>query len=200
MPSRKTFLEALRALRDHEEAAQHGWVLLGMLRPDHHKVVESGARQGLVELADREMRAELSVYEGGPVVWAARLTGHGRDALVYAEASPAPERRPGGPADGERLVELRRSEMDALRLYVHLGSRLCVPPADGLEEKVRTARQLGNVWVLYLNEEQVASVAYAFYLRSMGGSVTEANRFAREYGVAFQPDRSTSSLRLTRLS
>ncbi|MER6030720.1 hypothetical protein [Streptomyces sp. NPDC001851] len=25
MPSRKNLLEALRALRDHEEAAQHGW-------------------------------------------------------------------------------------------------------------------------------------------------------------------------------
>ncbi|MFF7358665.1 MULTISPECIES: hypothetical protein [Streptomyces] len=29
----------------------------------------------------------------------------------------------------------------------------------------------------YLNLEQIESVAYAFYLRSMGGSVTEANRF-----------------------
>ncbi|MGW3177328.1 DUF6417 family protein [Streptomyces sp. NPDC001153] len=199
MPSRKIFLEALRALRDHEEAAEHRWVLLGMLRPDHHKAVGSAAGQGLVELAGREMRAELSVYEGGPVVWAARLTGHGRDALAYTEASPAPDRRPGGPADGERLVELRRSEMDALRLYVHLGARLCVPPADGLEEKVRSARQLGSRWVLYLNPEQIESVAYAFYLRSMGGSVTEANRFAREYGVTFHPDRSTASLRLTRL-
>lgn len=96
MHSRKTFLEALRALRDQEEAAEHGWVLLGMLRPDHHKAVESAVGQGLVELADRETRAELSVYEGGPVVWAARLTGHGRDALVYAEAGPAPDRRPDG--------------------------------------------------------------------------------------------------------
>lgn len=64
MPSRKIFLEALRALRDHEEAAEHRWVLLGMLRPDHHKAVGSAAGQGLVELAGREMRAELSVYEG----------------------------------------------------------------------------------------------------------------------------------------
>ncbi|MFD8391019.1 DUF6417 family protein [Streptomyces sp. NPDC059680] len=199
MPSRKLFLEALQALRGHEEVAEHGWVLLGMLRPDHHKAVESAAGQGLVELAGREMRAELSVYEGGPVVWAARLTGHGRDVLAYTEASPAPDRQFGGPADGERLVELRRSEMDALRLYVHLGARLCVPPADGLEEKVRTARQLGNLWVLYLNEEQIESVAYAFYLRSVGGSGAEANRFARQYGVAFHPDRSTASLRLTRL-
>ncbi|MCC5481242.1 DUF6417 family protein [Streptomyces barringtoniae] len=199
MPSRKIFLEALRALRGHEEAAEHGWVLLGMLRPDHHKAVESAAGQGLVELAGREMRAELSVYEGGPVVWAARLTGHGRDVLVYTEASPAPDRQFGGPADGERLVELRRSETDALRLYAYLDARLCVPPADGPGEKVRTARQLGNLWVLYPNEEQIASVAYAFYLRSVGGSGAEANRFARQYGVTFHPDRSTASLRLTRL-
>ncbi|MGW3177476.1 DUF6417 family protein [Streptomyces sp. NPDC001153] len=194
MPSRKTFLEALLALRDHEEVAEHGWVLLGMLRPDHHKAVESAAREGLVELADRETRAELSVYEGGPVVWAARLTGHGRDALVYTE--DALDRRPLGLAHGERLVELRRSEMDAVRLYVYLDARLCVPPADGLEEKVRTARQLGNRWVVYLNEEQVASVAYAFYLRSVGGSGAEANRFARAYGVAFRTDGATGNVRL----
>jgi hypothetical protein len=32
MHSWETFLEALRALRDHGQAAKHGWVLLGMLR------------------------------------------------------------------------------------------------------------------------------------------------------------------------
>ncbi|MGW2707089.1 DUF6417 family protein [Streptomyces sp. NPDC001340] len=159
-------------------------MLLGILRPDHHKAVKSAAGQGLVELAGRETRAELSVYEGGPVVWAARLTRHGRDVLVYAEAGPAPDRR----ADGRgRLVELRRSEMDALRLYVHLGARLRLTPADGLEEKVRTARQLGSRWVLYLNEEQIESVAYAFYLRSVGGFGAEANRFGREYSITFRP-------------
>ncbi|MFD8393941.1 DUF6417 family protein [Streptomyces sp. NPDC059680] len=87
------------------------------------------------------------------------------------------------------MVELRRSEKEALRLYVHLGARPRVPPADGLDEKVRTALQPGNRWVLYLNEEQIASVAYAFYLYSVGGSVAEANRFAREYGVAFHTCR-----------
>jgi hypothetical protein len=140
-----------------------------------------------VELAGREMRAELSVYEGRPVGRAARLTGHGRDVLAYTEASPAPDRQPVGPVDGEQLVELRRSEMDAPRLYVHLGARLRKQPADGLEEKLRTARQLGNLWVLHLNEEQIESVAYAFYLRSVGGSAAEANRFGREYGVTFRP-------------
>ncbi|MGW2649736.1 hypothetical protein ACWC2T_33695 [Streptomyces sp. NPDC001393] len=48
-------------------------------------------------------------------------------------------------------MELRRSERDALRLYVHLGAWLRVPPADGLKVKVRTARQLGSLGVLYLN-------------------------------------------------
>ncbi|WP_433455248.1 DUF6417 family protein [Streptomyces sp. CA-142005] len=178
---------ALRVLRDHEEVAEHGWVLFGGLRPDHHKTVETAAGQGLVELADRDMRAELSAYEGRPVAWAARLTGHGRDGLAYTEASPAPNRRPDGPVDGEQVVELRRSEMDALRLYVHLGARLRKPPADGLEEKVRTTRRLGNLWILHLNEEQIESVAYAFYVRSVGGSTAEANRFGREHGVTFRP-------------
>ncbi|MER6032191.1 DUF6417 family protein [Streptomyces sp. NPDC001851] len=199
MRGRKALLEALRVLRDHQEAAQHGWVLLGTLRPEHHKGVEAAVGLGQAELADREMRAELSAYEGRAVRWAARLTGHGRDVLAYTEASPAPEHRLEGPAMGERLVELRRSEMDVLRLYVHLGERLHVPPAAGLADKVRTARQLGSLWALYLNEEQIASVAYAFYLRSMGGSVTEANRFARQYGVAYRVNSSTSSPRLTRL-
>jgi hypothetical protein len=200
MRGRKTLLEALRVLRDHEEVAEHGWVVLGALRPEHHKQVEAAVGQGLVELADREMRAELSAYEGRPIRWAARLTGPGRDVLVYTEASPAPEHQPGGPAQGERLVELRRSEMEALRLYVHLGEWLHLPPAAGLTDKVRTARQLGSLWVLYLTEEQIASVAYALYLRSMSGSVAEANRFARQYGVAYRANDSMGgSLRLTRL-
>ncbi|MFF7358350.1 DUF6417 family protein [Streptomyces filipinensis] len=199
MRSRKALLEALRFLRDHEEVAEHGWVLLGALRPEHHKAVEVAAGQGLVELADRVMRAELSAYASRPVMWAARLTGHGQDVLAYTEASPAPAHLPESPADGERLVELRRSEMDALRLYVYLGARLRVPPAAGLAERVRTARQLGNLWLLHLSEEQIESAAYAFYLRSMSGSVAEANRFARQYRVAVRPDRSTGSLRLTRL-
>ncbi|MGW5465707.1 hypothetical protein [Streptomyces sp. NPDC003996] len=125
-----------------------------------------------MELAGREMRAELSVYEGRPVVWAAQLTGHDRDVLAYTEASPAPDRRPDGPAQGKRLVELRRSEMDALRLYVHLGARLGVRSADGLEEKVRMAHRVGGLRVL----------------PALGGRFrSRANRFGREYGVTFRP-------------
>jgi hypothetical protein len=84
---------------------------------------------------------------------------------------------------------------------MRIGALLRVPPAEGLAERVRTAcfDRAGNRWPLCLNSEHIESVAYAFHLRSMGGSVTEANRFAREYGVAFRPDRSTNSLRLTRL-
>ncbi|MFE4628199.1 DUF6417 family protein [Streptomyces mirabilis] len=84
-------------------------------------------------------------------------------------------------------------------LYLHLGDRLHVPPAAGLADRVRTARQLDSLWVPHLAEEQIASVAYVFYLRSMAGSVAEANRFARQYGAAYRADRSTGGLRLTRL-
>ncbi|MFI2207761.1 DUF6417 family protein [Streptomyces sp. NPDC020192] len=73
------------------------------------------------------------------------------------------------------------------------------PPAEGLADKVCTARQLGSLWVLHLTEEQIASVAYAFYLRSMGGSLAEANRFGRQYGVAYRATGSHGSLRLIRL-
>ncbi|MGV9567998.1 DUF6417 family protein [Streptomyces sp. NPDC003480] len=50
-----------------------------------------------------------------------------------------------------------------------------------------------------MTEEQIASVAYAFYLRSMGASLAEANRFARQYGVAYRATGSDGSLRLIRL-
>lgn len=33
---------------------------------------------------------------------------------------------------------------------------------------MRTVPQLGNLWVLYLYDEQIESVAYAFYLRRLG--------------------------------
>ncbi|MFG3207316.1 DUF6417 family protein [Streptomyces sp. NPDC048192] len=128
-----------------------------------------------------------------------RKACNGREVLAYAEAGPASDLRPDGPGPGERLVELRRLQMDALRLYVHLGDRLHVPPAEGLADRVRAARQLGSIWVLYLTEGQITSVAYALYLRGMGGSAAEANRFAREYGVAFRPDRSAGSVRVVRL-
>ncbi|WP_433455267.1 DUF6417 family protein [Streptomyces sp. CA-142005] len=93
----------------------------------------------------------------------------------------------------------RRPQTDTQRVYVHLGARLHLPPAEGLAERVRTARQLGNLWVLYLDEEQTESVAYTLYLRSLGGSVADVNRFTRQYGLAFRPNRSTGSPQPTRL-
>ncbi|MGW5433230.1 DUF6417 family protein [Streptomyces sp. NPDC004059] len=126
---------------------------------------------GLAEPADREMRAELSATEGRPILWAARLSPHGHYVLTYTGASPAPEPHQ-GPADDETL-----------------GALLRVPPAEGLAERVRTAcfDRAGNRWPLCLNSEHIESVAYAFHLRSMAGSVTEANRFAREYARRLPP-------------
>ncbi|MBW8798170.1 MAG: hypothetical protein JF597_32665 [Streptomyces sp.] len=97
------------------------------------------------------------------------------------------------------MAELRRSEVEVLRLYVHLGERLHVPPAAGLADRPRAARQLGSLWVLYLTAEQITSLARAFYLRAMGGSAAEPNRFARRYGVAYRVHRSTGGPRLARL-
>ncbi|MER6735578.1 hypothetical protein [Streptomyces puniciscabiei] len=69
--------------------------------------------------------------------------------LTYADVSPAPAPQDGR-AEGERLIELYRAEMAALRLYVHIAERLRVPPAEGLAERVRTARQNGNRWSMHL--------------------------------------------------
>ncbi|WP_333492471.1 DUF6417 family protein [Streptomyces camelliae] len=98
-------------------------------------------------------------------------------------------------------MELRPAEMDALRVYVGAAERLRVPPAEGLLERVRTATFDGpaNRWSLCLTEKQMESVAYAFYLRALCGSVAEAIRFAREYGVVVHGDRSTGSLQPARL-
>ncbi|MGW1169118.1 DUF6417 family protein [Streptomyces sp. NPDC002550] len=197
MGAGRAWLETLRALRELENSAEWGWVLADELLPRQQRLVDAAAGQGLAELADRETRAELSAYEDRPVRWAARLSPHGHDALTYADADPTPERQQ-LPAGGERLVELYRAELEALSLYIHLGERLRVPPAEGLAQKVRTARQLGRHWRLFLNAAQIESVAYAFYLRSLSGSATEANRFAREYGVAcrMEGDRHMASPRL----
>lgn len=126
------WLEALRDLCEREREAERGWVLSSDLLPRLQQAVESAAGHGLVELADREMRAELSVYAGWPILWAARLSPHGRDVVTYTDASPDPAPDHESVADGERLVELYRTERDALRLYVLLGKRLRVQPAEGL--------------------------------------------------------------------
>ncbi|MGV9632434.1 DUF6417 family protein [Streptomyces sp. NPDC003487] len=78
--------------------------------------------------------------------------------------------------------------MDALRVYTNLAPVLRVAPADGLVDRVRTAYfdRPGNRWRMTLTTAQIDSVAYAFYLRALSGSVAEANWFAREYGITYR--------------
>ncbi|MFE2973058.1 DUF6417 family protein, partial [Streptomyces sp. NPDC059340] len=78
------------------------------------------------------------------------------------------------------------------RVFGGLADQLRVPPVDGLAEQVRTAScDHGiNRWRLYLTQEQMGSVAYGLWLHRMTGSAAEANRFAREYGVAHTPSPS----------
>ncbi|MFI2207163.1 DUF6417 family protein [Streptomyces sp. NPDC020192] len=162
-------------LRDGERDAAWGWVLSSDMPPQYQQAVETATGLARAEVADREVRAELSTLEGTPILWAARLTGHGHDVLTYAEASPAPARHR---EESRRLGELRPAEMDALRVYVGAAERLRVPPAEGLVERVRTASFDGpaNRWSLCPTGEQRESVAYACYLRAVCGSVAEANR------------------------
>ncbi|WP_328512881.1 DUF6417 family protein [Streptomyces mirabilis] len=141
-----------------------------------------------MELACREDRAELSVLEGRPVRWAARLTPHGYDTITYGRSRPRAE--PSLAAEGpRRLVELIPSQMAALRVFIGLADRLRVPPADGLAEQVRAASCDHGIkrWQLYLTQEQITSAAYGFWLHRMTGSAAEANRFGREYGVVYTP-------------
>ncbi|MFF4733889.1 hypothetical protein ACFY3M_53830 [Streptomyces mirabilis] len=69
--------------------------------------------QGLVELACREERAELS---GRPVRWATRLTAYGDDTLAYGQSRPRAEPPPGEKAD-RQAVELIPSQMAAPRVF-----------------------------------------------------------------------------------
>ncbi|MFJ4622328.1 DUF6417 family protein [Streptomyces sp. NPDC088812] len=178
----------LQALHTVEEAAEHGWAVDAHalpLRPFLRRL----QGLGLVEMADRETRAALSAWEGRPVYWAARLSAAGRDLLLYIRVRPAPSRAPVPPGRGRQVVELLPSQMDALRVFVGLADRLAVPPADGLAEQVRTAaydRGAGR-WRLLLTQDQMDSVAYAFWLHRLSGSAAEANRFGRDYGLTHQP-------------
>lgn len=182
----------LREVADRQETAGHGWALDGDLRPVKQRVFNLAGR-GLVELAGREDRAELSAWEGRPVRWAARPTPCGHALLVYSRLRPQPA--PDDPGPGLRRVELIPAQMTALRLFVALADQLRVPPASGLAERVRGARreQGTNRHVLYLSPEQMESVAYGFWLHSMSGSALEANRFARDYDVAHDPAPATET-------
>lgn len=183
----------LEALRTAHQASPHGWVTetLGLSRGSVDQIV----RVGLAEWADQIQRAELSAYAGRPVAWAARPSSEGHDVLLYTEArtrptpQPPPEPEPG---PGLREVALLPSEMTMVRLYLALADRLQRPPATGLDEAVRTARfrKETNRWLLHVTDEQMASIAYAFYLEGHWGHVTAANRFGRTYGLVHRPRTS----------
>ncbi|MFJ4836338.1 DUF6417 family protein [Streptomyces sp. NPDC088747] len=178
-------MAVLETLSEGGQAAGHGWVLDTALLPPQRENANTLEKQGLVELADREDRAELSAIEGRAVRWAARLTPCGHDALAYAHSGDQPAPSPGESAPDRQPVQLIPSQMTALRRFMHLADQLRTPPADGLTEAVRTAScdHRTNRWLLYLTQQQIESVAYGLWLHRMAGSAAEANRFGREYGV-----------------
>ncbi|MFI1377690.1 DUF6417 family protein [Streptomyces longwoodensis] len=178
-------LELLGVLEERQGAAEYGWVL--DLDGVPREGVLKAAASGLAELAGRDERAELSVRVGSPVRWAARLSGQGRDLLLYARSQHAAG--PAEPGPEYRLVELMPSQMDVVRVFTGLADRLQVPPAPGLDERVRAAVQdrVSGRWRVYLTEEQMAAVAYGLWLHKMAGSAAEANRFSRDHGIAHTP-------------
>ncbi|MFF4733865.1 hypothetical protein ACFY3M_53680 [Streptomyces mirabilis] len=72
MRSWESALSVLEALCERGQAAGHGWTLDTELVPPHPQHVSALENQGLVELAGREDRAELSALEGRFVRWAVR--------------------------------------------------------------------------------------------------------------------------------
>ncbi|MFF1744867.1 hypothetical protein [Streptomyces mirabilis] len=88
-------LSVLEALRERGQAAGHSWTLDTERFPPRQLQVNALENQGLVELADREDRAELSALECWPVRWAARLTPHGYDTITYGRSRPRAEPSPG---------------------------------------------------------------------------------------------------------
>ncbi|MET7573235.1 DUF6417 family protein [Streptomyces sp. NPDC005492] len=193
MRTRDKRLAVLEMLDAGERGGGHGWVLDDQVPSAEQHGVEPVVGEGLAELADRDTRAELSALTSRPVRWAARLTPYGRDALLYAHTVPLPLSDRAEPAPGEQWVHLRPAQMDAVRRFVALDSDLAIPPADGLAERVRTAdfSRPENRWRLCLTRQQITSVAYALYLYRLTCSEAEANRFARDYDVIYQPHPDT---------
>ncbi|MEU4800222.1 DUF6417 family protein [Streptomyces sp. NPDC023327] len=175
----------LRRLAD----AQHNKEWTGLSEGVDERTMAPLVEVGLAEEAAREDRAELSAKAGHPVRWAVRLTDDGWDALTYAQVRAAPETAATRP--GLRSVLLRRSELDTLRRYLALAlsGRLRRDPAPGLHAAAEAAcfDSAANRWVLHVTEEQMQSVARAFFLERLGGSIAPANRFARTYGVIYPP-------------
>ena len=131
-------LEVLRTVRACEEEAGHSraldWSLVALQRR-----VRLCAGQGLLVVADRETRAELSAWEGRPVRWAVRLSEIGRDVIAFARSQPAPA--PPEPSADARLVELLPSQMAVLQMYIGLlrAGEISARSAEGLAEQVRDA-------------------------------------------------------------
>ncbi|MGW1673402.1 DUF6417 family protein [Streptomyces sp. NPDC002324] len=175
-------------LDERARASVHGWVLAADVLAMKQQV-RGLADRGLVEIATREDRAELSAWEGTLVLWAARLSPAGHDLLLYARSCPRPRNTVDEPDTGRRLVKLLPSQMAALRLFLSLADQLRVPMAAGLAEQARTARRDHGErrWLLYLTLEQMESVAYGFWLHRMTGSAMEANHFARDHGITHHP-------------
>lgn len=185
----------LDMLWEREQAAREAWVLDVVVPVQDQQRVEALASEGLVELADREIRAELSARLSRPVRWAARLTSFGRDVRTYAHADPPQTAGELDPGPGEQLVQLRPAQMDAVRVFVSLARDLTTGPAEGLAERVRSApfSRSANRWRLCLTQEQTVSVAYALYLYRLSNSEAEANRFARDYGIVYRPSPTTGA-------
>ncbi len=181
-------LSVLEALWERGRVAGHGWTLdTELLSPHQQQVNALEARAWWSLPAGRPCGA---VGPGG----SARAVGGPFDAVRprHSRVRPVPppgraSARGGGP--GRELVELIPLDTAALRVFVGLTGRLRVPPADRLAEQVRTASCDHGIkrWRLYLTQEQMDSVAYALWLHRMTGSAAEANRLAREYGVAHTP-------------
>ncbi|MFE6165682.1 DUF6417 family protein [Streptomyces sp. NPDC056486] len=163
-----------------------GWVVAGPGLDE--RTTGPLVKLGLVRVAPRAERAELSVKSGRAVPWAVQLTDDGWDALLYARTRAAPPAVE-APSPGLQQVGLRRSDLDALRRFLALRGRLHRGPAAGLESAVEAARfnAASNRWVVYVSGEQMESMARAFFLERLGGSAAPANRFARVYGVSYTP-------------
>jgi hypothetical protein len=116
MRSGEKRIAVLEELDERQRASQHHWVVDEEGHLPCRRDVETVVGEGLAELADRETRAELSAYAARPVHWAARLTGHGRDVLVFARSRALAEPEVYSPTPGEQLVELRPAQMVALRV------------------------------------------------------------------------------------
>nr|QIY77517.1 hypothetical protein HEP84_47605 [Streptomyces sp. RLB1-33] len=95
-------------------------------------------------------------------------------------------------ADREDRAELAVLEGRSVRLAARL-TPYGHDPRLRLAEQVRAASCDHGIkrWRLYLTQEQMESAAYVLWLHRMTGSAVEANRFAREYGVAHRPAPSS---------